>query len=69
MVNRAVAKSFRSASYYTEAEQAVQKCVSECQIVYAVKTRMMDSHVIPVSVEKFNKQEVEKNFFEKAKMD
>lgn len=69
VVQRILAKNFRSAFFYSAVQGAVQQCVSELYRFDAVATRLNDAPTFTLSVTKFVKDEIEKASLEKVKME
>lgn len=67
-VNRALARGFRSATFYAVVEEVVHECVPKPRMIDAVARKRVNSPFFTVPVAKLVKHEVQNNFFNKVKM-
>lgn len=67
VVSRALANGFQSATLYSAAEEAVQKCAPEPPCLEAVAAKFADALSFTLPVAKFVKDEVEKNSLNKGR--
>lgn len=67
-VSRALAKGFRSTTYYSAVEEDVHKCVPEAMSVDTVAVKLVDAPSFTVHDAKFFKLGVDKNSLDKTMM-
>lgn len=69
VVNNAISKTFKSATFYVAVEQAVHMYASKPKIADTVATRMINVTSLTVRAAKFKNHEIKKSSFKKRKME
>lgn len=68
VVNRALAKGFQGAAFYSAVEEEVHRCVPEASRAETLATNPVDAPFFTGPIARFVKHAVSKNFLDKAEM-